>query len=343
MRSSKLIHVVSCHAEGEVGDVVVGGVNPPHGDTILDQSLALAQDRTLHDFLLNEPRGGVFRHVNVLVPAKNDRADVGCIIMEPETFPLMSGSNTMCVATVLLETGMITMQEPLTTLAIEMPGGVIEVRAACRNGKVDQVSFLNMPSFVDRLDVPIDVAGLGSLKCDIAFGGDSFVIVDAGQLGFALQSDEAADLAAMGMRILAAAKEQLGFQHPVLPALDDITFCLLAGLVNTDGHQREAHHAVTIKPGKLDRSPTGTGCSARLAVMHARGQAGVGDTVSFRSIMGGRFAASIAKQTTIAGRTAIIPQIAGRAWITGVHQHMLDPQDPWPTGYKLSDTWPHLK
>src|SRR5690349_5810419 len=176
MRSSRVIHVVSCHAEGEVGDVIVGGVAPPPGETIWQQSRFIATDRTLRDFVLNEPRGGVFRHVNLLVPPKHPRAQMGWIIMEPEDTPPMSGSNAMCVATVLLETGILPMQEPETHLVLEPPGGLIEVIARCHDGKVERVSIRNVPSFADRLDVALEVAGLGTLRVDTAYGGDSFVI-----------------------------------------------------------------------------------------------------------------------------------------------------------------------
>ncbi len=214
MRASKVIHVVSCHAEGEVGDVIVGGVAPPPGDTLWAQSRFIHNDKTLRDFVLNEPRGGVFRHVNLLVPPKDPRAAMGWIIMEPEHTPPMSGSNSMCVATVLLETGIVEMKEPETRLVLEAPGGLIEARARCRDGKVERVTITNHPSFADRLDATIEVAGLGTLTVDTAYGGDSFVLVDAGAAGFALTPDEAHDITLTGMKITRAANEQLGFRHP---------------------------------------------------------------------------------------------------------------------------------
>jgi proline racemase len=214
MRSSKTIHVISCHAEGEVGDVIVGGVAPPPGETLWEQSRFIARDKTLRDFMLNEPRGGVFRHVNLLVPPKDPRACAGFIIMEPEDTPPMSGSNSICVATVLLDSGIVPMQVPQTRLMLEAPGGLIEVVAECRGGKAERISVQNVPSFADKLDAPLEVAGFGALKVDIAYGGDSFVIVDAAALGFAIRPDEARDLAEAGMKITAAANAQLGFVHP---------------------------------------------------------------------------------------------------------------------------------
>lgn len=340
MRSSKIIHVVSCHAEGEVGDVIVGGVAPPPGDTVWAQSRWIAEDQTLRNFMLNEPRGGVFRHVNLLVPAKDPRAQMAWIIMEPADTPPMSGSNSLCVATVLLETGILPMSEPETRLVLEAPGGLIEAVAQCRDGKVERVEVRNLPSFADRLDAWIEVEGIGSLQVDTAYGGDSFVIADAHALGFALSADEAADLATMGLKITRAANQQLGFVHPLNPDWAHISFCQLAAPVSRENGIASAANAVVIRPGKVDRSPTGTGCSARMAVLHAKGQLQVGERFIGRSIIGSEFHCHIDSLCEVAGRPAIIPCLSGRAWITGTHQHLLDPSDPWPQGYRLSDTWP---
>jgi proline racemase len=342
MRARTIIHVVSCHAAGEVGDVIVGGVAPPPGETLWQQSRWIAQDAGLRDFMLNEPRGGVFRHVNLLVPPRDPRAQMGWIIMEPADTPPMSGSNAICVATVLLETGILAMEEPETVLMLEAPGGLVEAHATCRAGKVERVRIRNIPAFADRLDAVLEVDGIGTLTVDTAYGGDSFVIVDAAALGFALTADEARDLAVTGMRITAAANEQLGFRHPEHPDWSHISFCQIAApLVHEDG-VAVSRNAVAIRPGKIDRSPCGTGCSARLAVLFARGVLGVGDRMIGRSIIGSQFDCRIEAAAQVGERAAIVPSIEGQAWITGTHQHMLDPTDPWPGGYRLSDTWPNL-
>ena len=229
MRSSKTIHVISAHAEGEVGDVIVGGVAPPPGETIWEQRRWIAEDQTLRNFVLNEPRGGVFRHVNLLVPPKHPEADAAFIIMEPEHTPPMSGSNSICVATVLLDSGILPMREPVTELALEAPGGLVRVRAECRDGKAERIFVRNLPSFAERLDASLEVEGLGTLTVDTAYGGDSFVIVDAGALGFALAPDEAHDIARLGVRITNAANAALGFRHPENPDWRHISFCLFAG------------------------------------------------------------------------------------------------------------------
>ena len=339
MRSSKTIHVVSAHAEGEVGDVIVGGVAPPPGDTVWEQRNFIAKDQTLRNFVLNEPRGGVFRHVNLLVPPKHPDADAAWIIMEPEDTPPMSGSNSICVSTVLLDSGILPMTEPETHLTLEAPGGLVRVRAECRNGKAERIFVQNVASFADQIAVPLEVEGLGTLTVDTAYGGDSFVVVEAADLGFSIAEDEAKDIARLGVQITNAANEQLGFSHPENPEWDHISFCAFAGplLKTSTGFQGKS--AVAIQPGKVDRSPTGTAVSARMALMAAKGQMEMGQSFEAISIIGSQFTGQIVGHAQVGQRPAIIPEISGRAWITGTHQHMLDPEDPWPGGYRLSDTW----
>jgi proline racemase len=343
MRSARVIHVVSCHAEGEVGDVIVGGVPPPPGATIWEQSRFIARDEALRNFVLNEPRGGVFRHVNLLVPPKDPRASAAFIIMEPADTPPMSGSNSICVATVLLETGLAPMQEPETKLTLEAPGGIVEVTAACRDGKAERIAVRNVPSFADKLDAALEVEGFGTLTVDTAYGGDSFVIVDAAALGFRIAPDEARDIAEAGVRIVAAANAQLGFVHPENTGWDHISFCQFAGPLARENGAWTGANAVAIRPGKVDRSPTGTGCSARMAALHAKGRLKLGERYVARSIIGSEFICHIDAEATLGGRPAVVPVISGQAWITGIHQHMLDPTDPYPGGYRLSDTWPMPK
>lgn len=340
MRSSSMIHIVGCHAEGEVGDVIVGGVAPPPGKTVWEQSRFIAADQTLRNLVLNEPRGGVFRHINLLVPPKHPDAAMGFIIMEPADTPPMSGSNSLCVTTVLLETGIVAMTEPETVITLEAPGGLVQATATCRNGKVERVRMRNLPSFADRLDASLEVEGIGTLTVDTAFGGDSFVIVSAEALGFALTPDEARDIATLGTRITAAATEQLGFSHPDLSDWRHYSFCQVAAALRPHDDGFLGRNAVVVRPGKVDRSPTGTGCSARMAVLHAKGQLAVGQTFVGESIIDSRFHCRIEAVEERAGRTWIVPSLEGRAWLTDTRQILLDPSDPWQGGYRLSDTWP---
>ena len=342
MRSKEKIDIVGCHAEGEVGDVIIGGVEPPPGDTLWEQRSWIDEDQTLRNFVLNEPRGGVFRHINLLVPAKDPQAQMGFIIMEPEDTPPMSGSNCICVSTVLLETGIIPMTEPETELILEAPAGIIKVTAQCHDGKAERIKVHNVASFAEQLDQQIEVEGIGTLMVDTAYGGDTFVIVDSDAAGFEVVPDEARDIAEAGIKITAAANEQLGFSHPTNPDLTQISFCQFAKPLFEEGGQTVGKNAVVIRPGKVDRSPTGTGASARFAVLHARGEASVGDTLIARSIIDSQIYCRIESETTVGDKAAIHPSVSGRAWITGTRQLTLDPDDPWPAGYRLSDTWPNI-
>jgi|TARA_B110000261_G_scaffold157335_1_gene192255 proline racemase len=339
MKSSKLIHIVSCHAEGEVGNVIVGGVSPPIGGSLWEQARWIDQDQKLRQFVLNEPRGGVFKHVNLLVPAKNKKAIQGFIVMEPEHTPPMSGSNSICVSTVMLDTGLIQMQEPITEFILEAPGGLVPVKAFCENGKAKSIEIQNVASFADKLDVNLEVEGVGTLIVDTAYGGDSFVLVNAAELGFEIKPDEAKDISELGAKITTAANQQLGFMHPENADWNHISFCEIALPLYEEEGVKVSRNSVVIDPGKLDRSPCGTGCSARMAVLNAKGEMKKGDRMIGRSIIDSRFDCAIVDEVNIGNKNAIIPSIRGRAWITGTHQLMLDSDDPWPQGYRLTDTW----
>jgi proline racemase len=340
MKSNKLIQIVSCHAEGEVGNVIVEGVTPPPGENLWEQASWIHQDQSLRQYVLNEPRGGVFKHVNLLVPARNPKAIQGFIIMEPEHTPPMSGSNSICVATVLLNTGIVKMQEPVTEFILEAPGGLVPIKAFCENGKAKSIEIQNVASFVDKLDVNLEVEGVGTLIVDTAYGGDSFVLVNATELGFEIKPDEAKDISEIGAKITAAANQQLGFTHPKNSNWSHISFCELALPIFEEEGIKVSRNTVVIDPGKLDRSPCGTGCSARMAVLNAKGEMKKGDRMMGHSIIDSRFDCAIVNEVNIGNKKAIIPSIRGRAWITGTHQLTLDSDDPWPEGYRLTDTWP---
>jgi proline racemase len=333
-----VITVVGCHAGGEVGNVVVGGVLPPPGTTVLEQMQALQREGDgLRRLLLREPRGSVACHANLVVPATRPDCDAGFIIMEPTEYPAMSGSNAICTTTVLLETGMIELREPETIVRLEAPGGVVEARASCRDGRCESVELTNVPSFVDRLDAPLEVDGIGTVTVDVAYGGMWYAIADAQALGFALEPGEARDLALPGERIRAAAREQVPCTHPENAAIAGVSIVQLAA--PWQGIDAVTRNAVVVAPGRLDRSATGTGLSARMAVLHARGLMGVGDEMTHASPLGSTFAGRIVAETRVGDRPAIVPAIRGSAWITGVFQLYLDPDDPFPEGYVLSDTW----
>src|SRR3954471_5881944 len=338
MRAQRVITVVGCHAGGEVGNVVVGGVLPPPGATVFEQMQSLARDDSLRRLLLREPRGSIAVHANLIVPPTRDDCAAGYIIMEPTEYPAMSGSNTICVATVLLETGIVEMREPETTVRLEAPAGVVEVTARCSNGKCESVEFTNVPCFADRLDAPLEVDGLGTLTVDVAFGGMWYAIADAHALGFTLEPSEARELSLAGERIRLAAREQLPCIHPENPEIAGVSIVQIAEPWRGVGETSK--NAVVVAPGRLDRSATGTGLSARMAALHARGLMRVGDAMTHASVLGTTFDGRIVSETTVGDRAAIVPAIRGSAWITGTTQVLVDPTDPFPEGYLLSDTWP---
>jgi len=338
VRSARAITVVGCHAGGEVGNVVVGGVLAPPGETVFERMLALRADDSLRRLLLREPRGSVAVHANLIVPSLRPDCDAGFVIMEPTEYPAMSGSNTICVATVLLETGMVEMREPETTLRLEAPAGVVEVTARCKDGRCESVELTNVPCFADRLDAPLEVEGLGTIAVDVAFGGMWYAIADAAALGFALEPSEARELSRAGEAIRAAAREQLPCAHPENREIAGVSIVEIAEPWRGAG--QVSRNAVVVAPGRLDRSATGTGLSARMAALHARGLMRVGDAMTHASVIGSTFDGRIVSETTVAGRPAIVPAIRGSAWITGVTQVFVDPTDPFPEGYLLSDTWP---
>ena len=339
MQARRVIQVVGCHAEGEIGDVIVGGILPPPGDSVFAKMQAFAREQDgLRRFLLCEPRGSVARHVNLIVPAQRRDCVAGAIIMEPTEYPPMSGSNTICIATVLLETGMVAMVEPETRFRLDMPGGPVDVVARCQNGKCSAVILRNVPCQALLLDQKLRLGDGRELVIDIAYGGMIYALVDATQLGFRLQAHEARALAELGEAVRMAARAQFpDVVHPENPAIRGVSIVQL----NTPfaGAGTVARNTCIVAPGRSDRSPTGTGLSARLAVLHARGEMKRGDSLVHESLIGSRFRGVIEEETQLGGRPAIIPSIEGRGWITGFHHYVLDPSDPYPEGYVLTDTW----
>jgi proline racemase len=321
-----------------VGKVVVDGVPPPPGATVFEQMQALAADDTLRRFLLHEPRGSVAQHANLVVPPTRAGCDAGYIIMEPTEYPAMSGSNTICVATVLLERGLVPMTEPETILQLEAPAGLVEVTARCKAGRVESVELVNVACFADRLDAPLEVPELGTITVDVAYGGMWYALADASALGFSIEPSEALELSRVGELIRLAAREQLPCAHPENPGISGVSIVQLAEPWRGIGNV--TRNAVVVAPGRLDRSATGTGLSARLAALHARGLMKVGDAMTHASAIGSTFEGRIVAETLVGGRPAIVPAIRGSAFITGVTELFVDPHDPFPEGYLLTDTWP---
>jgi proline racemase len=294
----------------------------------------------LRQFLLNVPRGRISQCVNLVLPSAHPEAIAGFVIIESEYYVPMSGSNTICTVTALLETGMIPMREPVTRFALEAPAGLVPITAECRDGKCRSVTFENVPAFVFGLDQVVDVPGLGKLVVDVAYGGMIYALVDATELGFEIIPKEARALVELGERIKRAAAQQCPAVHPENAEINTINQTLFYGpMVDAPGGKR-SRNTVVVSPGRLDRSPCGTGTCARLAVLHARGALAVGESLVHQSIIGSEYIGMIADTVEVAGLPGIRPTITGSAWITAFHQYVLDPTDPFPTGFLLPDSWP---
>lgn len=350
MRLSRMIAAVDLHACGEPGRVIVGGVLDVPGRSMFEKMqhvAANADDLRLR--MLREPRGYPAANCNLVLPPTRPDADAGFIIMEQVEYPAMSGTNTICVVTALLETGMIPMREPVTELRLETPAGLIGVTASCDHGKVTGVTFRNVPAFAVHLGRTIEVPHLGSVAVDVAWGGMFYVIADAGSFGLRLTPDEGRDIVRIGEMIKAATREQLPVVHPENPEIRDVTIAQLSGpAADAANHRR---NAVVVSTGTLDwdrpatwtgaidRSPCGTGTCAKMAALHARGELGLGTDFRHEGVLGTVFTGRLVEETQVGPYRAVVPTLTGRAWITGFANYVLDPDDPFPEGFTVGDIW----
>jgi proline racemase len=336
MRWKKTVTMVEAHAEGEVGRIVTGGVIDVPGATMADKLRHLNEvDDSLRRFLVFEPRGAAQMSTCLTFPPTRPDADVGFIILQPDKAHAMSGSNAICLTTVLLETGMLEMKEPETIVRIDTASGLVTAKAQCRDGKVERVTLQMNPSFAERLDVPVEVPGHGTVTVDISYGGIFYALCDVAQLGLEIKPDAARKLVEVGTAIHRALNATLDIRHPEIPAVNGISYVMMIGR-NEAG---ELKGATIMPPGRIDRSPCGTGNSSRLAAAAARGLAKPSDQFTARSIIDSKFEVGYAGDTTVAGRQAVVPTITGRGWIHGIHQIGLDPSDPYPEGFRVADTW----
>jgi len=350
MRISKMIQAVDAHACGEPGRVIVGGVLDVPGKSMYEKMVYL---RTHADGLrlrmLREPRGYPAVCCNLILPPTLPEADAGFVIMEQTEYPGMSGTNTICVATVLLETGMLPMTEPVTEITLEAPAGLIRVRADCANGKVTGVTFQNVPAFAVYLDTTLEVPHLGPVRVDVAYGGMFYVIADAAQFNLRLTPDEGADIVRISEMVKAAAQEQLPVVHPENPGFKGVTIAELSGPPSRpDAHLK---NVVTVSTGKLDwdrpatwtgsidRSPCGTGTCAKMATLWAKGKLGLNEDFRHEGVLGTVFTGRLLASTQVGPYPAVIPTITGQAWITGFSSYVVDAEDPFPDGFTVGDIW----
>jgi proline racemase len=336
------VDAVDTHVQGDHARVVFGGGVGrlvTTGSTMFERMKHFERESDWFRLLmLREPRGYPQCCVNLVVPAVDPRAAAGVIIMEQQRYyAAMSGTNVIAVATVLLETGLVAMSEPTTELLLEPPVGLIELRAHCEGGRAKRVDFTNVPAFCTALDVPLDVPGVGTVEVSVAFGGMAYVVVDAAPLGFEIRPGEARALQEAALAISAAASEHLGFVHPLNPELRAVEGAVLYRRPDRPGGL--IRQAPVNNSGQVGRTPAGTGCSATMAVLHARAEKRAGDTFAIAGMFDNPFHCEIRDEVTVGDRTAIVPVIGGQAFITAFSRYVLMDDDPFPKGFIAGDIW----
>ncbi len=351
MRIARSISAVDTHVCGEPGRVIVGGVLDVPGNTIFEKKCYLEEHGDhLRKMMLREPRGYPASNCNLILPACHPDADAGFVIMEQVEYPPMSGTNTIAVATVLLETGMIPTVEPITELTLESPAGLISVRAEIQDNKVKAVTFENVPAFAVHIDAKIKVPELCEVTVDVAYGGMFYVIAEVSQFGLKIKPDNAGQITRIGEMIKAACQEQLPVVHPQQPEITGVTISQLSSASSSP--DADMQNAVVVSTGKLDwdrpatwtgacdRSPCGTGTCAKMATLYARGKLGLHQPFRHAGILGTVFTGELIREVDIGSSyPAVVPTLSGRAWITGTANYMLDPDDPFPEGFTVSDIW----
>ncbi|UNI17527.1 hypothetical protein JDV02_003862 [Purpureocillium takamizusanense] len=337
MRSRRTISLVCCHAEGEAGDVVIGGVLDVPAATMHEKLVKfMARHDGLRRLLLHEPRGRLESSAMIVLPPCDPRADAGFLIMAPGDWVPMSGSNAICTTTVLLETGMVPMTEPSTTVRLDTAAGLVTATAECADGACRSVSLDNVPAFVHALDLEVAVPGVGRVLVDVAYGGQWYAVAEAEALGVDVAPACGNRLVELGALVRAAVLDLCTPTHPENPAIRGIHNVIITAPLEAGPDGRlSVKHAVVVTPGRLDRSPCGTGSSARLAILHARKRIGVDQPVEFRSVIETRFLGRVRATLTVGGLAAVVPSIKGRAWITGEKQIYVDPDDPFQEGFQL--------
>ncbi|MBC8726092.1 proline racemase [Paraburkholderia sp. 31.1] len=336
MRWKKTLQLVDVHCEGEVGKVITGGVLGIPGATMLDKMNYINEvDDSLRRLVVLEPRGCLQMSVNLLLPPTRPEAHAGFIVLQADKAHPMSGSNAICVVTALLELGLVEMQEPETTVVLDTPAGLVTARATCKDGRCTGVSLDMVASFVELLDFEFEVPQLGRIKADVAFGGVYYALVDVDQVRLTIAPENARALAELGIRLKDIINGQIRIQHPLFPEINEVAYVMFRHRVSPELYQT----CTTLPPGRVDRSPCGTGSSANLATLAARGLADIGSRLKSRSTIGGEFNVELLGKTEVGGRAAILPRIQGRAWLYGIQQIGVDPDDPLSAGFMLSDTW----
>ena len=333
MRTARYFSAVDSHTEGMPTRVITGGVPALPGETMLERKLRFEADQDdVRRLLMQEPRGHGAMSGAILQPATRPDADWGVLFIEVSGCLPMCGHGTMGVATVLVETGMVPVTEPEARIRLDTPAGLVEARVQIAEGRATAVTLRNVPSYLHEQDATLDVPGVGRVTYDLAFGGNFYALVDAASVGLAPRPEQAQELIDAGRAIMAAI-EAAG--PPMHPEDERIRGCRHVVLHAPGSDGAHAKAATAIHPGWLDRSPCGTGTAARIAQLHARGALPTGIDFVNESVIGTRFSGRVVEETTVGGRPAVVPEITGRAWITGMGQYLLDPTDPFPAGFRL--------
>ena len=333
MRSTRVFHAVDSHTEGMPTRVITGGVATLPGETMFQRRQWFVEHADgLRRLLMNEPRGHSAMSGAILQPPTRSDADVGVLFIEVSGCLPMCGHGAIGVATVLVETGMVTVTEPVTTIRLDTPAGLVVADVAVHDGAAQAVTIRNVASFSHELDAAVDVPGHGRISYDIAYGGNFYAILDLDQVGIAFDRAEKQRILDAGLAIMNAINDQ---NRPVHPENPDIDVCHHVQFVAPGSDARHSRHAMAIHPGWFDRSPCGTGTSARMAQLHARGALGLDADFVNESFIGTRFVGRLVDETTVGDRPAVVPTVTGRAWLTGTAQYLLDPADPFPEGFEL--------
>ncbi|WP_067471828.1 proline racemase family protein [Actinomadura hibisca] len=333
MRSLRTISAVDSHTEGMPTRVVTGGVAPVPGATMAERRrYAVEHLDGLRRFLVDEPRGHAAMSGAILQPPTRPDADWGVLYIEVSGFLPMCGHGTIGVATVLVETGMVEVTEPETVVRLDVPAGLVEARVRVRDGRAEQVTLRNVGSFATALDAKVHVPGLGEVRYDMAYGGNFYAIVDIESVGLPFDRARKDDILKAGLDIMAAINETDRPQHPEDPLIGG---CKHVQFLAPGSDARHSRNAMAIHPGWFDRSPCGTGTSARMAQLHARGELPLDTEFVNESFIGTRFTGRLVGATEVGGVPAVVPEISGRAWITGTANYLLDPSDPFPEGFVL--------
>lgn len=333
MRTTRIIHAVDSHTEGMPTRVITGGVGVVPGATMANKRQYFIDHLDdLRKLLMYEPRGHSAMSGSILQPSTRPDADFGVLYIEVSGLLPMCGHGTIGTATVLVETGMVPIVEPVTTIRLDTPAGLVITEVQVEDGHAKAVTLRNVPSFCYALDRVAEVAGYGPVAYDLAYGGNFYAIVDLAELGIPLDRGRKDDLLRAGLAIMDAINEQ---DEPVHPLRPDISGCHHVYLKSPESTAVHSRHAMAIYPGWFDRSPCGTGTSARMAQLHARGELALDTDFVNESIIGSQFTGRLIGTDKVGDFDAVLPTITGRAWVTGTAQYMLDPTDPFPTGFQL--------